>query len=1246
MPGRPRDNSSNTSREDAVGDRSTPDLPRSPERASSAPPREIHQENFPGGIRVLHDCPDAVVDICFVHGLNGNRESTWTADGQSKPWPETLLPQKLKKARVLTYGYDAYTVRGSAVSLNRLSGHATNLLNDLSTEREGAGASSRPLIFVAYSLGGLVCKKAILLSRNKPERHLQSIFNSTKGVVFIGTPHRGSWMADYASVAASIVGLATLTTRNNWVLDFLKADSQLLESIQEDFWSMIRQLRENGRNIHVTCIYEELPLPGYRKAVVSQHSATQDGYPSFSIHADHRDMIKFCSLEDAGLKRLLGEMGRWITQIEDEVNFALNPKLSPSLEGCQQSLGFREMDDRSRDIDKATEGTCKWLFAHPTYRAWDTSDRGLLLIMGNPGSGKSTLVRHALDNTTRTRQADDLVLSFFFHGRGTSLQKTLLGFFRSVLHQLLCSVPHALPTLISAYQERCGRLGPFGEKWEWHLNELRDFFKSSVPKILESHSIRLFADALDECGEESAVDLANGFKTLIQQLPPSASRFHICFTCRHYPIVDSELDYASVICPERENGEDIATYIQAQGTRIPLPIQEAITGRAAGSFMWARLVMDRIFRSRRQGIGWTAIEDGISRIPEKLHDLYTELLQDIAEREKAYTLRVFQWICFATEPLSPEELRWAMIVDVDCPYKSLRECQRAEDYDSDMEKRLKTLSRGLAEVVQAPQGFVVQFIHQSVRDFLIDNSLSELGHAHYQLSGTCLRYLALEEISLLIRRPLEPSEIDSVFPFLRYATVSWVAHMAHIDNIGDAQSLLRLLAWPSNALLAQWLSIHPILELVRKPSETRLIHVASESGALEILKGILDMVDPIGGEVNKRDSENMTALHYAARNGHEAIARLLLKAATDPNAMDDDGWTSLHYAAASGHEELVRLFLGDGPDSGVRDRDGQTALHCAVFSGCEAVVRLLLEAGADVAAKDRWGQTPLHRGMMNGHKSIIRLLLEAGANRWASLDARDRSGMEPLHFAASNGWCEVLRLLLKEGGNVNAKNNDGWSALHYASAGGYDATVALLLELGADIGAEDNDGGTPLHYAAQSGYDAVTSRLLEMGADIGEKDNDGWTALHYAAWRGRDMTVRRLVEMGADTEATDNDGRTPLHHAAENGREGSAKSLLDMGAYKEATDNDGRTPLHHAAKHGRWGLAKLLLDLGAYIEAKDNEGKTPLHLAVGEYEMFLARLLVDNGADRGVTDKYGKTPADYAAEKGYEDIAWLHSVPV
>ena len=267
---------------------------------------------FPDGVKVLHDCPDATVDICFVHGLTGDRESTWTADGQSTPWPKTLLPPKLSRARILTYGYDAFIVRKGFAGSNRLIDHATNLLHDLTTDRRSSNASSRPLIFVTHSLGGLVCKKAILLSRNNPEVHLCSMFDYVKGVIFMGTPHKGSWMADWAKIPASAVGL--FKSANKSLLEILETDNQLLESIQVEFWSMVRGLREGGRRFEVTCFFEELPLPGVGK-VVSKESATLEGYASFSIHANHSDMVKFVSVEENGLKRLLGELVRWELQV-------------------------------------------------------------------------------------------------------------------------------------------------------------------------------------------------------------------------------------------------------------------------------------------------------------------------------------------------------------------------------------------------------------------------------------------------------------------------------------------------------------------------------------------------------------------------------------------------------------------------------------------------------------------------------------------------------------------------------------------------------------------------------------------------------------------------------------------------------------------------------------------------------------------------------------------------------------------
>lgn len=75
--------------------------------------------------------------VIFVHGLNGDREKTWTADDASSPWPKSLLTSRVLNARILTFGYDSNVTdwRGM-VSKNRIGHHSMNMLTAIATYRE------------------------------------------------------------------------------------------------------------------------------------------------------------------------------------------------------------------------------------------------------------------------------------------------------------------------------------------------------------------------------------------------------------------------------------------------------------------------------------------------------------------------------------------------------------------------------------------------------------------------------------------------------------------------------------------------------------------------------------------------------------------------------------------------------------------------------------------------------------------------------------------------------------------------------------------------------------------------------------------------------------------------------------------------------------------------------------------------------------------------------------------------------
>ncbi|KAF2665820.1 hypothetical protein BT63DRAFT_428769 [Microthyrium microscopicum] len=296
---------------------STPSTSISAPPTSISTPATLPTETFyPSGIKLLYGAENAIIDILFIHGLTGDREKSWTTQGSvATLWPQSLLPARIPNARVLTFGYDAHVAdwRGM-VSKNRIGNHAMNLLTTLATYREDDDSDQRPIIFVCHSLGGLVCEDALLLARQRPEQHLQRILECTRGIVFFGTPHHGSGLANWADKLAVAIGLLKQT--NPEILAVLKSDSEVLARIQEGFHAMMRQLNQTGRiPIDITCFYEELPLPGIG-VVVPSHSAVLPGYTPIGIRRNHMDMIRFGSMDDPGFTAVAGELRRWVKRLD------------------------------------------------------------------------------------------------------------------------------------------------------------------------------------------------------------------------------------------------------------------------------------------------------------------------------------------------------------------------------------------------------------------------------------------------------------------------------------------------------------------------------------------------------------------------------------------------------------------------------------------------------------------------------------------------------------------------------------------------------------------------------------------------------------------------------------------------------------------------------------------------------------------------------------------------------------------
>jgi hypothetical protein len=90
-----------------------------------------------------------IQSIVAVHGRNGHREKTWTADNGVN-WLKALLPERVKNARIFSWGYDANTHSNSPISVQYLDDHATQLVSDLTLERQLSEVWVDIAIFSAY----------------------------------------------------------------------------------------------------------------------------------------------------------------------------------------------------------------------------------------------------------------------------------------------------------------------------------------------------------------------------------------------------------------------------------------------------------------------------------------------------------------------------------------------------------------------------------------------------------------------------------------------------------------------------------------------------------------------------------------------------------------------------------------------------------------------------------------------------------------------------------------------------------------------------------------------------------------------------------------------------------------------------------------------------------------------------------------------------------------------------------------
>ncbi|KAI0189553.1 lipa and NB-ARC domain-containing protein [Xylaria flabelliformis] len=270
--------------------------------------------------------PDAKVDIILVHGLNGDPQKTWTAKN-GVFWPADLLPISLREARanVLVYGYnaDVYSKKhGSNPSDNFIYMHAQTLVTSLTHYRKDELTSSNPIIWVCHSLGGILVKRALLYSndlRASQHEDYRSIYVSTYGMVFLGTPHTGSDIATWGTILQAMsdaVVPRSFFQSESVLLRTLKRDNETLQNINNHFLDVYQRFK-----ILMAHENHKTDLKGTKMLVVDASSAGPQlpGVTYYAIEATHSNMCKFDSKNAPGYRTIATAIREWVLDAPDVI---------------------------------------------------------------------------------------------------------------------------------------------------------------------------------------------------------------------------------------------------------------------------------------------------------------------------------------------------------------------------------------------------------------------------------------------------------------------------------------------------------------------------------------------------------------------------------------------------------------------------------------------------------------------------------------------------------------------------------------------------------------------------------------------------------------------------------------------------------------------------------------------------------------------------------------------------------------
>ncbi|XXH04023.1 hypothetical protein Hte_010434 [Hypoxylon texense] len=1014
------------------------------------------------------------------------------------------------------------------------------------------------------------------------------------------------------------------------------------------------------------------------------------------VARNHRDLVRFETSQDDFYHTLCQTLRRKVVEF-------MTAKKEAELYAFLNILGDPSLTSSLDQTKTPHPNTLRWIWDEESELSkWITQGRGLFAVKGKPGSGKSVLmdavnvgIRKHFRNTFST------VVCHFFNSRGNPIEKSTEGFLRSILFQLVQDDIGFFHRLEQYWEALWGRR--FGDKdsepstiqqFQRHhltVSVLKEMLFNAVNDVSKKQKVLILVDGLDECegdltGPRSMASLLDDLVSTHESLP-----IMICFSCRNLPSYRFTQLFGSFNLQER-NRSDIVKFIDDNWKMMP-PIcsyddemnklKGSLISRADGVFLWVRLVLEGVQKALATGATTSEIKTIIDT-PNQLYGLFSMLLNRIDPNFLKESRTMLSIILTAKRPLSLREFRYILALK-DRNFDSQEALSKSPDViqsDDTMKRRIMSRCGGLVEIKVSGDlsragedemdNNSIQFIHQSVKDFLTDycekdtSSLDQetlVRRGHSALSRACTSYLCQADIRSLAQRldwrydHRTNFSFRSRFYFLTYSEENWITHLreAEASNFIELETVSSLLTNPDH--FQTWRLIHNRLHPADTLSqEYNSIQLAVEHNLAEFLRWqcCKRLVD-----IDTWNWKFGSYMHLAARKNNVNVARVLLEFGANINTRGINNETPLVEACRLGHLESATLLLEAGAEVADSTSDANDPLVAAVQSGNVDLVQQVLESARDIYSHP-WYRSRAISNLVNWNWDIYhKSLVEPRRNTQVELAQRAKifrlicQGITfenpgelqigPIWMWTFSGCPESSLQSLMDFYLGGPEGNARWlrPVLDMTCWFGSADSARMLLE-GLRTGKElpewilAQSGQaycTLVHWAALNPRDSVLSYLLELGFSPNLQDTNGETPLHLAARDLKETHIDLLLQHNADRTVNSIRQFRPFHRAVQVITSHTPAQILEKLIVDPSDVNlqvaDGVYPIQLASKAGAIMAVKWLLNHGAHLDVQDDFKRTVLHSAASSYSpesVEILEFLISRGQDAMARDAAKMTP--------------------